>query len=139
MANLGSPLSMQEVVNTVETILTIREGQIRVYSKDEETGNWIPQTAVPLMSAPATQFEVSTVSVPIGSVTQLPSKTCKRCVVIAHRDNNGLVWVGGSSVSNTAGIPLEPGQSQELAIANTDLVHAVADEHGDKIVVATLG
>ena len=68
MVNLGSPLSMQEVVNTVETILTIREGQIRVYSKDEETGNWIPQTAVPLMSAPATRFEVSTVSVPIGGV-----------------------------------------------------------------------
>lgn len=139
MANLGSPLSMQEVVNIVETILTIREGQIRIYSKDKETGNWIPQPSVPLMSEPATQFDVSTVSVPIGSVTQLPPKPCKRCAVIAHRDNNGLIWVGGSSVSNTSGIPLEPGQSQELAIANTDLVYAVADESGDKIVVATLG
>ncbi len=139
MVNLGSPLSMQEVVNTVETILTIREGQIRVYAQDGETGNWIPQTSVPQMSAPATQFDVTTESIQAGSAIQLQSRECTRCTLIAHRDNVGLIWIGGDSVSNANGIPLEPGQSQELAIGNVDLVFAVSESNDDKLIVATLG
>ena len=53
MANKGSPLAMLNVINSVESILAIKEGQIKCFVKDEETGEWEPQAIVPTMSAPA--------------------------------------------------------------------------------------
>jgi hypothetical protein len=139
MANEGSPLSMQEVVNTVEKIFTIREGQIRCYVKDITTGLWVPESSVPPMPAPASTFSTVAQTLSDSAATQFPAGVCKRCVVIAHRDNTGLVWVGGSTVSNVNGIPLEPGQAQELSIGNTNLIYAVAEVNAEKVIIATLG
>ncbi len=138
MSNEGSPLAGQLVVNGLDRILTIREGQIRSYVKDTTADTWIPESSIPPMPAPATAFSTFAQTLST-SATQLTEAVCKRCIVIAHRDNTGLVWIGGSTVLSTTGIPLEPGQTQELSVGNTNLIYAVAEVGADKIIVATLG
>ena len=136
MVNEGSPLSMQEVVNTVEHILAIREGQIKAYAKDPATGAWVAQSTIPAMSAPATVFSTFALIIPSGSAARLATNACKRCAILSHPDNTGRIYIGGSNVSDQNGIPLEPGQVQEIAIENTGLVYATAVVNGEKLIVA---
>jgi hypothetical protein len=136
MVNMGSPMSMQEVVNTVEHILAIREGQIKAYAKDPATGEWVAQSTIPSMSAPATAFATVAQIIPSGSAARLATNACKRCAILSHPDNTGRIYIGGSNVSDQNGIPLEPGQVQELAVANTDMVYATATINGEKLIVA---
>jgi hypothetical protein len=127
---------MQEVVNTVEQILAIREGQIKAYAKDPATGEWVAQSTIPAMSAPATVFSTFAQIIPSGSAARLATNACKRCAILSHPDNTGRIYIGGSNVSDQNGIPLEPGQVQEIAIENTGLVYATAVVNGEKLIVA---
>ena len=138
MANLGSPLAMLDVVNSVENILTIRDGQIRCYTKDSDTGEWVPQSVVPTMSAPAAGFETFAVAVSDSTAASLGNHECFRMTILNHPDNTGWIWVGGSNVSAANGIPLAPGQTQELSLNNTGSVYAIAEVGSEKLIVAYL-
>jgi len=136
MANEGSPLAMLDIINAVEHVFTIREGQIKAYVKDPSTGTWVAQSAIPSMSAPATTFATVAQIIPSGSAARLATNACKRCAILSHPDNAGRIYIGGSNVSDQVGIPLEPGQVQELAVANTDMVYATATINGEKLIIA---
>lgn len=49
------------------------------------------------------------------------------------------MWIGGDSVTSDIGIPLEPGQTQELTIGDTGAISAIAENDGEKLIVAYLG
>ncbi|MFA7086481.1 MAG: hypothetical protein WC145_07405 [Aliarcobacter sp.] len=130
---------MLNVINSVESILAIKEGQIKCFVKDEETGEWEPQAIVPTMSAPAESISTFAVSVPSGSAVTLESHLCLRAMLLNHPDNGGRMWIGGDSVTSDIGIPLEPGQTQELTIGDTGAISAIAENDGEKLIVAYLG
>lgn len=138
MANLGSPLAMLDVVNSVENILTIRDGQIRCYTKDSDTGEWVPQSVVPTMSAPAAGFETFAVAVSGSTAASLGNHECFRMMVLNHPDNTGRIWIGGQAVTAATGIPIEPGQSQELSLSDTGSVYAIAEVDTETLIVAYL-
>ena len=46
MANYGSPLAMLDVINSVESLMTIREGQIKCFMKDSDSGEWVPVESI---------------------------------------------------------------------------------------------
>lgn len=138
MANLGSPLAMLDVVNSVENILTIREGQIKCYTKDATTGDWIPQPLIPEMPAPAKALATFAAAVPSAAATALESHACVRMMLTNHPDNTGRIWVGGAGVTTTSGIPLEPGQAQEFSLGDTGGVAAIAEVDGEPLIVAYL-
>jgi hypothetical protein len=138
MANQGSPLAMLDVVNSVENILTIRDGQIRCYAKDAESGEWTPQPVVPAMSAPATEFSTFAAEIPGSAPVALESHACLRMMVLNHPDNTGRIWIGGQNVTVATGIPIEPGQSQELSLSDTGSVYAIAEVDTETLIVAYL-
>jgi len=138
MVNNGSPLAMLDVINSVENILTIREGQIQCYVKDAATGEWIPQPVVPQMPAPAAALATFAVPVASAASAALAAHGCKRVILLNHPDNTGRIWVGGAGVTAASGIPLEPGQSQELSIGDTSAICAIAEVDTEPLIVAYL-
>ena len=136
MVNNGSPLAMLDIVNSVENILTIRDGQIRCYSKDPDSGDWAPQSVIPRMSAPAGSLGSFNVVVSNSAEGVLSDHECLRMMILNHPDNTGRIWIGGAGVTPAVGIPLEPGQVQELALSNTNAVHAIAEIDGETLIVA---
>ncbi len=138
MVNLGSPVSLENVVNSLEYVFAIREGQIRMYAYDAASSEWVPVASDPVISNSVSVFEVFVESLGNSTSKQMPSKECRRVLVISHPDNSKRIWIGGSDVSNTRGIPLEPGQSQELPLKNTNAIFAIAETSGDKVIIANV-
>jgi len=136
MANRGSPLAMLDVVNSVENILTIREGQIKCYMKDPDSGEWMPQPLIPVMPSPATALSTFATAVTSASLVTLATHPCLRMMVLSHPDNTGRIWVGGTDVAAANGIPLEPGQQQEFTLGDTGAVSAIAEVDGETLIVA---
>lgn len=139
MVNAGSPLAMLNVVNSVEALLAIKEGQIKCFTRDPDTGEWVPQSLTPQMSAPATALSTFAAAIPGAASAALESHVCLRMMILNHPDNTGRIWIGGTGVTAATGIPLEPGQVQELSLGDTGGVLAIAEVDGEKLIVAYLG
>ena len=69
---------------------------------------------------------------------QLPNNGCFWCLLYAPPTNNGIVYVGGSTVTNAGGanvgFPLAKGETLLLGpVENVDEIFAAADVKGDSI------
>lgn len=51
----------------------------------------------------------------------------------ASKDNQGVVYLGGSEVTSEDGYPLDPGENIFLPIDITDGLYGFAEVNGDKV------
>ena len=79
---------------------------------------------------------VSGADVDIGtsSAAILGSTACKRVDIMAHQDNTGYIWIGGTNVAVNRGIRLAPGDFYSIDIDNVANIYAVATVDQEDIV-----
>ena len=63
----------------------------------------------------------------------LGNVACKRVDVIASSANTGVIWVGGSNLVATSGIPLSPGDFYSVDVAGTSDIYVLAAENGEDV------
>lgn len=68
-----------------------------------------------------------------GTRVQLSAQACKAVSIAAKPDNSDNIYVGDSSVDDTNGRILAPGDSVDLAIDNLNRLYIDADTNGDGI------
>ncbi len=70
--------------------------------------------------------------------TQLPVLASAACTIYAKAGNTGIVYVGGSTVTNASGanvgIPLsQTGSLSDLSVTNSSAIFVAADTANDKV------
>lgn len=70
-----------------------------------------------------------------GTAEQLPSNSVPKGAQVAIKalDNQGTVYVGGSTVDSSNGFPLSSGNTLTYSVSDTSLVYVDADNSGDGI------
>lgn len=131
MTNQGSSFAAAEVINFLERLELIREGQIKNYLYDGAT--WVRSPLVPSPPAPLTLVSQGAVTVSNVAITPFPAAVCNTIMVKASRDNTGVIYIGGAGVSNTNGYELEPSESIVINIINLNLLFAVAEVLNEKV------
>jgi hypothetical protein len=133
MSNQGSSVAAMEVVNFLERLELIREGQIKPYLYDSTTATWVKAPLVPRPSAPLTTLAHGAVAVSNVAITSFPDQACNTVLLKASRDNTGIIYIGGAAVSNLTGYELEPSESITLNISNVNLLSAVSEVLNEKV------
>ena len=71
---------------------------------------------------------ISTTALVISS-----SQVCIRVEIMAHKDNGGQIYIGGSGVTASTGILLNAADVMTIEISNLNLIYAIASESGQAI------
>ena len=69
----------------------------------------------------------------ITTPTQLPANPCRTVSLKALNANAGVVWVGGSAVTNASGYPLNAKDAIDLSVDNVSLLYVTIDSAGDGV------
>ena len=79
---------------------------------------------------------VSNADIDIGTTGAaiLGSTTCKRVDIMAHPNNTGYIWIGGSNVAVNRGVRLSPGDFYSIDIDDVAKIYAVASVDQEDIV-----
>ena len=79
---------------------------------------------------------VSNADIDIGTTGAaiMGSTTCKRVDIMAHPDNTGYIWIGGSNVAVNRGVRLSPGDFYSIDIDDVAKIYAVASVDQEDIV-----
>jgi hypothetical protein len=133
MVNEGSSAAAAEVVNFVERLELIREGQMKNYLYDSATLSWVRAPLVPPASAPMGSILQGAVTLSNIAATQFPAQACNTILIKASRDNTGVVYIGGAGVSNLNGYELEPSESIEVNVSNANLIYAISEVLSEKV------
>lgn len=131
MGNQGSSIAAAEVINFVERLELIREGQVKNYLFNGAT--WVRAPLVPNPPAPMTAVIQGVVPVSNVMTTPFPAQACNSVMLKASRDNVGVIYVGGAGVSNLNGYELEPSESIVMNISNVNLLFAVSEILGENV------
>lgn len=129
--NEGSSTAAAEVINSVERIELIREGQVKEFVYNGSA--WVRKPLVSPPSAPLTAIAHNVLTVSNTMITAFPSQACNTVVLKASRNNTGVIYIGGSGVSDVNGYELEPSEAITLNIANVNLLSAIAEVNGEKV------
>ena len=62
------------------------------------------------------------------------STACKRVDIMAHPDNTGYIWIGGSNIAVNRGVRLAPGDFYSVDIDNVADIYAIATVDQEDIV-----
>jgi len=131
MVNYGSSVAAAEVINFVERLELIREGQIKNYLYDGAT--WVRSPLIPLPPAPLTTVSQGAIAVSNIAITPFPATVCNTVMIKASRDNTGLIYIGGAGVTNVNGYELEPSESIVINVVNLNLLFATADVLNERV------
>jgi hypothetical protein len=131
MANEGSSTAAAEIVNTLERLELIREGQVKEFVYNGVT--WVRKPLVPYPPLPLTAIAHGVLTVAGGSIVPFPAQPCNTVVLKASRDNIGVIYIGSPTVSDLNGYELEPSEAISLNISNVNLLSAVAEVAGEKV------
>jgi hypothetical protein len=92
-----------------------------------DANGYLQTERVPLATATSGKTSVTTA----GTRVQLPSTAGSGVIVKASRLNASTVYVGGSAVAASNGLELDPGESMNAAVSNTNLLYVDAAVSGD--------
>lgn len=81
--------------------------------------------SVTAYEAVSTSIAHGMVSAASGSLVQFAQNACRWVTVRAHSANATTIYVGGSLATINNALPLDPGDSQGLALNNTNLLYLV--------------
>jgi hypothetical protein len=73
--------------------------------------------------------------------TQMPNLDVSACTFQAFSDNSGSIYVGGTTVTNSAGVnrglEIPPSMPfNNVTVTNLDVIYVAADHAGDKVAYA---
>lgn len=116
-----------------QVIAGVKAGDDIVLIRVDENGNLLVGDAVgPLIN--------SVVKIPNAGPndrTQLPDNNVHSCLLQGKASNVGPIYVGGSKVTNAAGVNegilLHPSSSVSLSVANTNQIFVATDNAGDEV------
>jgi hypothetical protein len=97
------------------------------------SATWVKSPLVPYPSAPLTTLAHGVLAVSNVTITPFPSQACNTVLLKGARDNTGVIYIGGATVSNLTGYELEPSESIVLNISNVNLLSAVSEVLNDKV------
>jgi len=101
-----------------------------VYRRVRTDANGYLQTErVPLATATSGKTTVTTA----GTRVQLASNAGSGVILKASRLNASTIYVGGSAVAASNGLELEPGESMNAAVSNTNLLYVDSAVSGDYV------
>jgi hypothetical protein len=80
-------------------------------------------------------LENTNLSSAVATQIDATSNFCKKAFITAPYTNTGYITVGFSTVTLTKGVILNPGESIEFPIVNTNLLYAISEVNGEDIVV----
>ena len=86
----------------------------------------------------STSFKNSTVGTSSERLTT-NDQPCKHVDIMAHIDNTGIIYVGGSGVTSANGIGLYAGDVYSIDTDNLDNLYVISTVSGDDINIARLG
>ena len=133
MSNNGSPNALLSVINDVERVNIIKEGQIKTFVKDTDTGDWVAAENVPELPGPYGSVVTGGITV-ADSVAQLSSVPVDGVELQASSNNSGIIYIGASSsLTSSNGYELPPGGVKYFPISNLNMLYAMADVNGDKL------
>jgi len=132
MVNKGSPVSALNIVNINELIWRIREGEIKVYVYDEESGQWVRMPSRAKVAKPPSQLYTNRKTIP-RSPTPLGSGEVVSVIIKAENTNSGAIYFGSSGVSDATGYSLQPGEVIAVDIDNLNKIYLFAEVSGDAV------
>ena len=129
MANVGSGTARQiidsdgDVVNVTDNALDVNiAGGTTIDIGDVEiTGH-----------STITSFKNATIGTSSGQLTT-NDQPCKHVDIMAAIANTGIIYVGGSSLTNSTGIALYPGDVYSIDIDNANNIYVLASEIGEDV------
>lgn len=135
MVNKGSSVAATQVVNVSESLRQVREGQIKMFAYDQTGATWAKYPLIPYQPAPLTTIAHDVLPLPsaAGPAVRFPNVTCNTAILKASRGNAGVVWIGGSLVSNVNGYELDPGECVAVSVSNLNLLYALPEVNADSV------
>lgn len=116
-----------------QVIAGVKAGDNIVLIRADENGNLLVGDAV----GPLINGNVNIPNAGPNDRTQLPDNNVHSCLLQGKVTNIGPVYVGGSKVTNAAGINegilLYPGSSVSLSAVNTNQIFVATDNAGDEV------
>jgi hypothetical protein len=79
-----------------------------------------------------TSFKNATIGTSAGQLTT-NDQPCKHVDIMAAIANTGIIYVGGSSLTNSNGIALYPGDVYSIDIDNANNIYVLASEIGEDV------
>jgi hypothetical protein len=137
-AGPAMPVSTGTVTVSVGTALPVSTGVVSITAAAAvpvSTGTvTVSQSAVSMLIDPHTTIAASAqAAVAASTAYQLPNQTCVAVALKGRPGNTGNVWIGGSSVTNTNGFPLDAGDAISLQVNNMNLLYYWCDTANDRI------